>query len=177
MPPKVSRRLVVDASIARSAGESSDREAKACRELLACVLSVSHRVVMTSGIVAEWEKHCSVYSNTWLLKMTKLRKIERLDPGENVPLRNRMQEITSNVGILQAMLKDIHLIEAALAADRIVVSRDERVRTYFSNASLAIDELTTILWANPVLKSERVVAWLTLGAKSEQPRLLGYRER
>jgi hypothetical protein len=177
MPPSTSRRLVIDASIAHSAGESGVFRATACRELLVCVLSVGHRVVMTAEIVVEWEKHRSRYASAWLVKMTRLQKIEQLEPGEHAALRGTMQDITSDVGILRAMLKDLHLIEAALAADRIVISLDEKARGHFSNVSAAVDELKQILWANPVLKQEKVVIWLENGANMQKSRLLGYRRR
>jgi hypothetical protein len=177
MPPKSSRRLVIDASIARSAGESSDLRAKASREILTCVLKVSHRIVMTSGIVAEWNKHRSRFSSTWLVKMRSLRKIDTLDLIEDTGLRERIQDVASEVAIIQAMLKDIHLIEAALATDRIVLSLDETVRGHFSRATLVIDDLRLVVWVNPVIKRERAVAWLEKGANPDASRRLGYRRK
>jgi hypothetical protein len=175
MPRGSSRRLVVDASIAYAAGEKPEETSKACREVLQCILSVSHRVVTTPEILREWQEARSLYSRRWLGKMRNLRKIDLLTGTENEELRERIQGTSRDAGVVQAMLKDIHLVEAALATDRIVISLDEKVRRYFAEASSVIDEFKQILWANPVFKRERVVTWLNEGANAEKSRLLGYR--
>ena len=43
-----SRRIVVDASIARSAGRTEHSVSRSCREFLESFLKICHRVVMTS---------------------------------------------------------------------------------------------------------------------------------
>lgn len=49
MPEKISKRLVIDASVARSAGkkDATDPRSVRCRDFLKTVLEISHRVVMT----------------------------------------------------------------------------------------------------------------------------------
>ena len=51
------------------------------------------------------------------------------------------EEIRHQVQMSNAVLKDLHLIEAALATDRIVVSLDERARR-----ELAVDASKDIVW-------------------------------
>jgi hypothetical protein len=177
MARRASRRLVVDTSIASAAGESPSLEAAVLREVLKCILSKNHRVVMTSPIFAEWHKHASAHALKWLVKMQDLGNVETIDLGKDSSLRERIREKRLNSGVVQAMLKDLHLIEAAFATDRIVISLDEKARRYFAQASSIIDELGEILWANPVFKKERVVAWLNNGAKPQKSRQLGYRKR
>ena len=72
------------------------------------------------------------------------------------------------------MEKDAHLIEAALKADQIVISRDEKVRSLFKAACLSIRALQSILWANPEIEDEQVISWLEAGAKPEIVRALGH---
>ncbi|HLG99155.1 MAG TPA: hypothetical protein VKX49_22785 [Bryobacteraceae bacterium] len=55
MAKKISRRLVIDASVARSATMSNDSTSTACREFLQEVLRVCHRVVLTPEIEQEWQ--------------------------------------------------------------------------------------------------------------------------
>jgi hypothetical protein len=69
------------------------------------------------------------------------------------------------------MLKDLHLIEAALAAASIVVSVDDRARALFQ-----IRELGAITWVNPVSDNERIQAWLEEGAPAVDEWKLGYRD-
>jgi len=55
----MSRRIVVDASVARSAGETSHLDSVLCREFLQAMLKICHRVVLTPEIEREWRKHAS----------------------------------------------------------------------------------------------------------------------
>jgi hypothetical protein len=109
--------------------------------------------------------------------MRRLRKTDALENIEQAELRESIQSASRDAGVVAAMLKDIHLIEAALAADKIVLSLDERVRGFFSDASRTIEELRQIHWANPEDQRERVLHWLQNGAKPEKSRLLGYPKR
>ena len=74
------------------------------------------------------------------------------------------------------MLKDIHLIETALAADEIVSSLDEAVRGHFKRICDPISEIQQIVWVNPTNPDEGCIPWLREGAKAEDERKLGYNE-
>ena len=66
--------------------------------------------------------------------------------------------------------KDVHLIEAALNADRIVASLDENARMLFHTA-----ELNVVTWVNPVSERLRIRAWLEEGAPPVDEWKLGHR--
>ncbi|HEV2689742.1 MAG TPA: hypothetical protein VGV35_14365 [Bryobacteraceae bacterium] len=67
------------------------------------------------------------------------------------------------------MLKDLHLVEAALGAEDIVVSMDENARMLF-----AVRELREIMWVNPVREPQRVLDWLEQGAPTVDEWKLGH---
>ena len=52
------RRLVIDADVLHSAGESVHPISSACREFLETVFDVGHYVVITDAIQEEWRRHC-----------------------------------------------------------------------------------------------------------------------
>lgn len=68
----------------------------------------------------------------------------------------------------ESLLKDVHLIEAALAADKIVVSLDDEARALFD-----VGELGTVLWINPVRYYPDCLTWLAEGAEPDNRWLLG----
>jgi hypothetical protein len=74
--------------------------------------------------------------------------------------------------------KDIHLIEAALATDKIVISLDDKTaRRFFTQAAQQVEELRelkTISWVNPDKPEESPISWLKSGANPEPERLLGF---
>lgn len=71
------------------------------------------------------------------------------------------------------MRKDVHLIEAALTSDGLVVALDETVRELFSIASKSVGEIENIIWVNPDKEDEKSMLWLETGARSEKHRRLG----
>src|SRR3954452_5022187 len=76
-----SRRLVIDASIARAAGDSSTHPtSRNCRDFLLIVLEICHRAVMTAPILEEWNRHQSRFASTWRKSMMARKKLEVLKP-------------------------------------------------------------------------------------------------
>jgi hypothetical protein len=71
------------------------------------------------------------------------------------------------------MLKDIHLIEAALLTDKFVISMDETVRHCFREIAQTVSILKPITWVNPYIDEENSIIWLKNGAIAEKERQLG----
>jgi len=87
-------------------------------------------------------------------------------------LRTRVASAVSD-NRKQAAEKDAHLIEAALATDRLIASQDERARGIFREASRGVRELKPIVWVNPTLPADDPIGWLRNGAPFEARRQLG----
>jgi hypothetical protein len=102
------------------------------------------------------------------------RKVYRPDVSSNEELRDKIKRAATNDKERQAMLKDIHLIETAMAADRIVVSLDETARRLFITVATRVGELRNIVWVNPERAEEEPIHWLENGAKAEKKRKLGF---
>lgn len=169
-----SKRIIVDASVARSAGsgEQANRFSGPCREALNAIQR-HHRVVFSPECFQEWNRHEREFARRWRRRMVARKKVvflgETLDEGFRESLAGSV-ELESEK---RAVLKDAHLLEAALQADRIVISRDETVRTLFRQCCPAVQEIRSVLWANPENETEEVVPWLEGGARMETARRLG----
>lgn len=72
---KMSRRIVVDASVANSAGNGTHPTSRMCREFLLDMMSICHKVVVTQAISIEWKNHASTFSVRWLAAMRAKRKL------------------------------------------------------------------------------------------------------
>lgn len=170
-----SKRLVVDASVARSAGleTAPDPHSRLCREVLEAILSVGHRVVLSPECLAEWKRHRSGYSRLWLVRMISQRKVVFIESVRNEDLRRRLGQAELRDRERRAVEKDLHLVEAALPHDRIVLSRDEAMRQILGRVAVEIRELQALLWGNPAVEDEQIVAWLRGGARTEPSRRLG----
>jgi len=177
MAAKVSKRLVIDASIAHSAGGEGATYPTSvhCRDFLKAVLEICHQVVMTPDIREEWNRHQSNFSRTWLRTMVAKKKIEyRSDIPANDELWNKIKAIVASDKACEAMLKDFRLIEAALATDKTVISLDDTVRKLFDKGAIRVGELRNVVWVNPdKIEEEKPIEWLENGAEAESDRLLG----
>jgi hypothetical protein len=168
VPPRISKLLIVDASVVRAAGESEHPISSANRNFLNAVLEICHRVAMTTQIGDEWRRHQSKATRRWKLAMYARKKIVLLYVSTNPELRLRLTQAHSPEET-EAILKDAHLIEAALRADRIVASLDENARALFNTA-----ELNSVTWVNPVSERARIQKWLEQGAPPVEEWKLGH---
>jgi hypothetical protein len=85
MVAKNSQRLVIDASVARSAGDKDATYPQSvhCREFLLAVLDICHQIVMTPAIKAEWDKHQSKFALMWRRQMVAKKKWNYLEISIN----------------------------------------------------------------------------------------------
>lgn len=167
------RRLVIDADVLHSAGESDHPISSACRTFLETVFNVGHCVVITDAIQEEWRRHSdSRITRIWRRRMYGRRLFIWFQGEEDKILRGRINAAvdSDHKGIVN---RDVHLIEAAIATDRLVTSRDETARGAFKIASNDIREIVEIVWVNPTRACEEPIEWLQNGAKAESHRRLG----
>ncbi|MGK4002051.1 hypothetical protein WMF31_05465 [Sorangium sp. So ce1036] len=111
----------------------------------------------------------------WRTAMVARKKSLYLDVAEDVALRDAIEGASATERDRRAMLKDVHLIEAAQATDHIVVSLDERVRALFSETSARVSAMKSVVWANPGREAEACSRWLEDGAPAHAHRRLGAR--
>jgi hypothetical protein len=165
---------VIDASIARAAGshEATHPTGKLCRDFLQTVRGVCHRMAWNASIKAEWDKHQSAFAKTWFVSMFQMRKVRPISDEPNEDFREAIRLHSPDSGVVEAMLKDAHLIEAAQATDQRVGALDETVRGHFGRMSATFEALQMIVWANPVAEGEPCLEWLRTGADAEPHRLL-----
>jgi hypothetical protein len=170
-----SRVLVIDASVARAAGDTSKQQtSRSCRELLEAVRDNGHRMAMTAPIREEWNKHQSGFSSSWQTWMMLHNKIQNVEVAPHLSLEKRIQQAVADKHIVAIIEKDRHLIEAALATDERVASLDDKVRRHLQDHRSNLPEVALICWVNPSIPGEGVVAWLEAGAPADRFRTLGY---
>jgi len=178
----VSKRLVIDASVARSSGgeDATYPTSVHCRDFLQAVLDICHKVVMTPDIKEEWDKHQSIFALRWRRRMVAKGKFVFLNVPADKELWDKIDQIAGTDRQRREMFKDLRLLEAAIATDKTVISLDDKTaRRFFSQAASEINTLKQIVWVNPdKVEEETPIEWLESGAKPEFERLLGtWRDR
>jgi hypothetical protein len=164
MSKKTSKCLVIDASVARASGQvtASNSVAISCRDFLMGVLQICHRLVMTTEISNEWKKHASQFAFKWRVSMNARKKVERLANVHDDALRAKIEKSMPEGQNHQVILKDIPLIEAAMATDHIIITRDDKALEVFNKMSQEVNELKSLSWINPAKKEDTAVDWLRI---------------
>jgi hypothetical protein len=180
VPKRHSKRLVIDASIARSSGgeDATYPTSKNCRDFLTATLDICHQIVMTADILEEWNAHQSRFARRWRVSMEARKKVYRLDCEADEALRHKIKQFVPADKHYEAMIKDCHLIEAAILTDKIIVSLDDIARDLFTTITVKVGEFRNLVWVNPDnIEDEQPILWLEQGAKTEKKRQLGFRIR
>src|SRR5262249_34715086 len=146
---------------------------KNCSDFLQEVLVICHQIVLTTEILEEWHRHKSRFASRRLASMFARKKAKMIGSAEDQNLRDKIGQASQNEKARSAMLKDVHLLEAALVTDEIVVALDETVRALFIEAATNVGEIRNVVWINPDRADETPLPWLEDGAKSDKKRCLG----
>lgn len=158
-------RIVVDASVARSSGQedATDTCARTCRLALEHVRDVGLKVVMTKAILEEWKQHRSRFAALWLREMYGRRLVENVHPTRQELVGRHIAACEERLAEL--LTKDLLLVEAALATDERIVSRDTRARAGFRYIATSRPEIRRLHWTSPV--EPACCPWLASGAPAD----------
>jgi hypothetical protein len=170
---KMSRRIVVDASVAMSAGKGIHPISAMSRDFLLEMMTICHKAVVSKEIMVEWKKHASLFSVSWLAAMRRRRKVVTVNPEtgeEHLQVLRRIAGFTSQQ--IDAMEKDLLLILAALETDELIASCDSTARNLFARASREVTVIQNIVWVNPIDENHSPLDWLKSGARNSPDRRL-----
>ena len=169
------QQLVIDTDVTGAAGPKAGISL-ACARFLEAVRETGHRIVRTDTLRDEWNRHRSNFAASWLRTMYARRKVDDISVEANGLLRTAMI-LDASEAEAEIMLKDVHLIEAAMATARRVVSREVACRACFVAAAVCVAAVRTVCWVNPAAADEEPVEWLRRGAPLDPHRLLGFAAR
>ena len=169
------KKIVIDASVARAAGNTSLHPAsKGCREALLSIDASKLVVIIGGNLKEEWNKHQSKFSKSWLISVIARGRFFPINPLPQChQLRACISKTASDEKSETAMNKDVHLLELALCSDHIVLALDEVVRTHFKALSAHHTPLKFVMWANPSQQIDNVPIWLKKGAPNNKYLMLG----
>lgn len=168
-------RLVVDASVARAAGNpNADGGGGAVvSAFLIHLRKTKMSIVFSRALTAEWDKHQSGFARKWRLSMVASRRLHGSDVAEHTVLRQRIENLDEDGRCRNAMRKDAHLVELAMHESERIVALDEEARGCFSGLVPMHPPLGGIVWVNPMKPADAAGEWLDQGAPKRRKLLLG----
>jgi hypothetical protein len=162
--PGNSRRIVVDTNVAKSASAKVHPTSDACRAVLETMLAQRHQVVLSPTQFWEWQKHQSGFAKDWLAIMLRKKLFVVLKPEPDSGINARVHQLDCTDNARAEMLKDVHLLENALATDHAVVSQETNVLALFTTHAQPLQIPRPVAWVNPTESKKDCVAWLEAGA-------------
>jgi len=105
--------------------------------------------------------------------MQEHEKVFETQMSQDTGIRKKIESSFKKDEGRDVMLKDLLLIEAAMASDQIIVSLDESARNHFYETAKQFNEFKSIVWVNPTIAEEEAITWLEEGAPPDQRWLLG----
>lgn len=141
--------LVVDTCVLKSAGLSGKHTPSECRAVLEEIKNNSISVSVCDILLAEWKRHKSRYSSTWLVAMYSRKLIDRINTftGKSRSVENAISRLIEPEK--SDAYKDIHLLKVAVDCGYCVVSNERRCRAAFHKASIHCQEISRVSWIFP----------------------------
>ncbi|MCC6394460.1 MAG: hypothetical protein IT167_27945 [Bryobacterales bacterium] len=149
MSERKSKRLVIDACVVRAAGDKEQGISSKCRRFLDETLRICDRMVMTPKLRQEWNKHQSLFATKWRASMIARKKMVPIQDSGDVTLLIEVQDAAESGAGRREMTKDIHLMEAALATDHIVVTIERDSFARFERIKAKVPRLAGVQVFNP----------------------------
>lgn len=165
-----SRAIVIDACIARAAGpeKAVHPTSTACRNLLMAVKDCGHTLVSSRSIREEWRRHRSGFARTWLASMVAQKLVTDVEDSEIQGLREAIRELASSRRQADAILKDVHLFEAATRSGKCIASIETNCFEAMESLPAIPSEVHDVEVVDPVAGAEALLQWLRDGAKSSR---------
>lgn len=168
-------KVVIDASVARASGTKEEVPSSTlCRQFLEEFRRTDNKLLMTSEIYKEWNKHESSYARTWRSNMIATKRMEVISDTKHLIIREAVETYIDSDKIKKEVIKDLHLVEAAVASDNYVISNDNKIRTYLIDLACSCLHLRELIWVNPTNENEDGLFWLKNGCARDTFRKIGY---
>ena len=164
------KRLVVDANIAHSAGSSEVPESRYSRACLDAILACGHIAVFSSALREEWKQHAALHAKRWWKSMTARRRIDFAEGEEFAPHLERACAFLEHDRWKDALRKDFHLVQSALATGQLILSNEKELPQFVALACNGVKELLLLHYGSPAVEGYACISWIKAGAEKTSDR-------
>lgn len=156
--------IVIDADVGCSSsrpGKSLSAYSLQCFEILDAILGKGLYIVLTPEILSEWDDHASYVSVKWLGQMRSRGQCINISAEVPRTLGTAISALPG--GLREIAVKDEHLLAAAIARGKRVISNDKKARRVFVRLATSVAVLEKVHWCGP--GDEWTLQWILNGAK------------
>lgn len=153
--------VVIDANLARSAGQTVHPLSSTARQLLINIYEQRHHILFCRKLSHEWRTHSSLFSKKWLATMIAKKRYKFVESLNQTELVLESLSISPQLEKLKyEALKDAHLIDLALCGDKIIFSNEVVARKAFCELLENEPHIMSIYWFSPVRDLEIIVEYI-----------------
>ena len=163
--------IVVDADVARAAGETEHPVSGNARTVLLAILDAKLKITHDHALKQEWDKHASSFSRKWLASMISRRQFLYLKATPAV-CAALIEAGKLGEKDRQIAHKDQHIVDLALATDQFIASNDTTARMVFATLAQQTPMLDQLCWMVPTEAAQAFANLLAEGGYVPQPWLL-----
>ncbi len=147
-------KFIIDADIMRSAGTAEHPVSSTSRNLLNEIKNGNGIAVYCPTLMQEWKTHRSNYARLWTVAMISRKKLVEVNVDTETKLFLEKLDDSKSKGIA---LKDAHLIDLAIATDKVIFSNDLNAKNAFSELLDNRNNFNDIYWLSPKINMEIIL--------------------
>lgn len=158
---------IIDSCIAASASEKgTHKDAVQAWGCLEKIRKTEVVIILSEELKKEWLDNGSRSSKLWLSSMiNKKRTKPYQDNGLYNQLNKKINKSNANNSEKREMKKDVHLLGAALANDKTIISNEKKAPKLFKK-HIDDDKVQNVFWVNPKIKKD-TLHWIGSGLPHE----------
>jgi hypothetical protein len=171
MTRKNGKRLVIDANIARSAGAGEVPISRYSRACLEAVLDGDYVAVLNPPLREKLkDSHSSKVFQIWWRAMAARKRFEDNEGKEFAHHLDRACTCLEQDRWKEALCKDFHLVQSALATDQTILSNEKNLQKFLALACSRVQVLSVLYYANPAAEGDDCILWIKAGAEKDADR-------
>jgi hypothetical protein len=171
-----SKLLVLDASLAKGSNDAHFNPQGSVggdvnRRLLIAVWEEGHVAVFNRQLRREWSDHAGDWvKRTWLRLMENKGLTRDEEGAEFSEMLGSASRVFTQEGERAAFVKDLHLIQSALATGQLILSNELRFPRQAAQVCQTEENLKQLHYGNPAVEGENCRLWIKAGAEKEPER-------
>lgn len=181
MSRKNCKQLVIDANLTYASGDFKfnpmiDLEGPSApdrsRQCLQAIFDEGHIAVFGRNLYGEWNRHVKddSYAREWFKLMQRKSRVLLEDGDSYTSLYAPACACLANDGERDALRKDFHLLQSALATGQLILSREVNLPRIVRRTCGEVKEFASLYYGNPVCEGDDCRRWIKAGAEKDADR-------
>lgn len=142
---------IVDACVLKGAGTSDVIDSIRCRGAIDAVRVHKHVLLVDPKLWDEWRVHLTRYSASWLTDIISREQLVFVTLSDRHRHGLTAAIYTLPVAQQPAALKDLHILQAAVEHNALVISNEQVCRRAYVSCGSSYPPIQGVYWVSPLM--------------------------